>query len=104
MGKVYKGQTALMLTAKVKEDVTGATCLIKFRKPSGALGSFVASIITAATGVIRYVVTSASDIDQSGRWRFWAHVTFSDGTIAVGEPYTYKFYDEGGDIGGYGHE
>ena len=95
MGKIYKGQTAVTLTATVKQDVTGATCLIKYKKPSGATGSFAASIITAATGVIRYTVTSASDLDEYGNWKLWGYATFSDGTVAAGEPYTLKVYQEG---------
>lgn len=95
MGKVYKGQTAVTITATVKQDVTGATCLIKYKKPSRDTGSFAATIITAATGVIRYTASSISDLDESGIWTFWAHITFSDGTIAAGEAYTRTIYAEG---------
>ncbi len=93
MGKVYKGQTALTITATVGQDVTSATCLIKYKKPDETLGSFAATIITAVTGVIRYTITSASDIDQAGNWVFWTQVTFSDGTIANGEEYVVTIYD-----------
>lgn len=95
MGKIYKGQIGVQLTATVSQDVTGATCLIKYRKPSGVTGSFSASIITAATGVIRYTTDSANDLDQSGDWVFWAHVNFSGGNAAPGEPFTKEVYEEG---------
>ncbi len=95
MGKVYEGQTALSITATVGTDITGSTCLIKYLKPDGAEGEFDATIITAATGVIRYTVESENDIDQDGQWTFWGHVTFSDGTVAAGEPYKRYIYKEG---------
>jgi len=95
MGKIYIGQTALMLTATVGQDVTGATCLIKYKKPNFTTGSFAASIITAATGEIRYTVETVDDIDQAGRWTFWGYATFGDGTVAAGEPYEREVYTEG---------
>lgn len=95
MGKIYVGQTALTLTATVGQDVTGGTCLIKYKKPDGTYGSFAATIVTASTGVIRYVVQSVNDIAQVGYWVFWGYVTFSDGTVASGEAYRIKVYPEG---------
>ena len=95
MGKIYVGQTALTLTATVDQDVTGATCLIKYKKPDGTTGSFSATIVTAATGEIKYVVTSSSDIDQAGRWTFWGYVTFADTKVAAGESYKLMVYAEG---------
>jgi len=95
MGKVYVGQTAAQITATVDQDVTGGTCLIKYKKPDGTTGSFAATIITAATGVIRYVIASADDLDQAGKWKFWAYVTFTDGTVAAGEPYKRIIYNQG---------
>ena len=87
MGKVYKNHTALQITATVGQDVSGATCLIKYRKPDLTVGTFAATIITAATGVIRYIISSSNDIDQTGWWAFWGFVTFSNGTYAAGEPF-----------------
>ena len=95
MGKVYVGQTAVTITATVSQDVTGATCLIKYKKPDFTTGSFAATIITAATGVISYTVANITDLDQGGRWYFWGYVTFTDGTVAAGEPYVRTIYTEG---------
>jgi len=94
MGKIYAGQTALTITVTVGQDVTGGTCLIKYQKPDDTCGSFAATIITASTGIIQYVVTSVNDIDQSGEWMFWGYVTFASGTVAAGEPYKELIYAE----------
>ena len=95
MGKIYKNQTALKLTTTVSQDISGAACLIKYRKPSGVTGSFSAAIEDAATGVFSYTVTSANDIDESGKWRFWGYVTFRGGKVAPGEVYKKQVYNEG---------
>lgn len=95
MGKIFAGQTALTLTATMNQNVTDATCLIKYRKPSGATGSFVAGIVTAATGVIEYAITAATDIDEAGIWTFWGYITFSGGTVAAGEPDQLEVFTEG---------
>ncbi len=95
MGKLYVGQTALTITATVKQAITGSTCTIKYKKPNKATGSFAATITDAANGVITYTVTSTSDIDMAGVWTFWAYVVFSDGREAAGESVTVKIYEEG---------
>lgn len=97
MGKVFVGQTALDIVATVGQDITGATALlIKYIKPDlTTTGEFNAVISDAATGEITYTVTSENDIDQPGNWKFWAHVTFSDGSYAAGEIYKQKVYTEG---------
>lgn len=95
MGKIYVGQTALVITVGVRCNITGATCTIKYKKPNGARGEFAATIVNATTGVIRYTVSSSSDIDQAGLWSLWAYVVFSDGTVAAGESCRIKIYKEG---------
>lgn len=95
--KIYVGQTKVYFEATVSQDVSAGTCLIKYTKPSGATGSWSASIITAATGVIRYTVPvgATTILDEAGNWTLWGYVTFSDNRVAAGEPYTVKVYVEG---------
>ena len=95
--KIYVGQTKVYFEATVSQDVTAGTCLIKYIKPSGATGSWSATIITAATGVIRYTVPAGATtiLDEAGTWTFWGHVTFADTRVADGEPYTKKVYVAG---------
>ena len=97
MGKIYKNQTALTIkldTKTILENVQ--TALIKYKKPNGAIGSFSGSIGGGHYGtLITYDVLSADDLDQSGKWTFWAHITFTNGKIVPGERVFVKIYEEG---------
>lgn len=96
MGKIYKGQDALTIRLTTGQDITDATpVLIKYRKPSGVEGSWTASITTALTGVISYTMADTNQLDEVGLWTFWAHITFSDGKVAAGEPVEKWVYNEG---------
>jgi hypothetical protein len=95
MGKIYKNQTNLQIERTAEVDITGATCIIKYIKPSGETGSFPATIVTAATGIMKYDVTLSTDIDESGLWKTWAYATFSDGRSAPGEAVNMYVYNEG---------
>ena len=48
MGKIYVGQTAIEFEVDVATDVTGATCSVKYKKPSGEEASWPAVITDAA--------------------------------------------------------
>lgn len=94
MGKIYKGQTKLRLTANSKiTDLSGCSCKIKYRKPGGTESYFASSSVAAP--YIHYDVSSSSDLGESGLWKFWAHVTWNDGTEANGEPVEILIYNVG---------
>lgn len=97
MGKIYINQTALIIRARCLESVTGyATLLIKYIKPDKVTtGSFNATMFDEDTGRIQYKISSEDDLDQLGTWKFWAHITFSDGTWVAGEPFSKKIWEEG---------
>jgi len=95
MGMIFVGQTALSIIADLSEDITGATCLVKYKKPSGTLGSFSATITDAENGIISASPESESDIDEPGRWVVWGYVTFADGSVIAGEPEEMMVYPEG---------
>ena len=95
MGKIYVGQTAIKFEVDVATDVTGATCLIKYKKPSGEEASWPAVITDAANGVFVGEPASADDLAQAGRYVIWGYVTFADGKSAAGEPEEYMIYPEG---------
>ena len=95
MGKVYKDQTSLRVKLTAGVDITGATTKqIKYKKPGGDTGAWVATVETASTGVIYYDIKSG-DIDESGYWTFWAYIVFSDGRNAPGEVVLEHIYVEG---------
>lgn len=85
MGKIYIHQTALRVILTTGANLTDATCKIAYQKPNGEEGSWPAVIDDATKGIIYYDIASAQDLDMAGRWKFWAEVTFANGTWAVGE-------------------
>ena len=97
MGKIYVGQTALRFTATLGIDVTGGTCVIKYRKPDEdeTEGEWDAIIQTEATGVIYYDVEDADVVDTAGVWAMWGYATLSNGNVIAGQPFYKKVYEEG---------
>lgn len=95
--KIYVGQTELSIRLITGIDITGASSvLIKYKKPSDSIVySWNASIEDAASGIIYYNIQSVEDLNVSGKWKFWAHVTLSSGNIGIGRPTFYDIYDEG---------
>jgi len=85
MGNVFVGQSALRITLRTFCDL-GAVgkAVIRYRKPNGRAGEFVAVVDENAKGDI-YHDCVEGDIDVSGWWTFWAAVTMGDGRIAVGD-------------------
>jgi hypothetical protein len=65
MGKIYVGQTAIEFEVDVATDVTGATCSVKYKKPSGEEASWPAVITDAANGIFVGEPASADDLAQA---------------------------------------
>lgn len=96
MGKIYKGQTKLTIKVNLGVDISGATStLLKYEKPDGNSGNFIATILSATTGDIQYIPASINDLDVVGEWVMWGYVVFSDGKIASGEPFKLIINKEG---------
>lgn len=91
---VYLGETAITLDFDLTDDITGATCLVKYKKPNGYIGSWTGTITDAANGIYEYDI-QAGDIDVKGIWKYWAYVTFSDGEVGIGRPRKLEVRDEG---------
>ena len=95
MGKIFKGQSALRLTLKTFTDLDGAIkAIIKYCKPNGIVGEFAAAVADTAHGVIFHECIEG-DLDMSGWWSFWAHITFADGRTAAGEAAKVYIWHEG---------
>jgi hypothetical protein len=96
MGRVYKGQSALRITARTFTDLEGClSALIKYRKPNGAMGEFAAGVSDMGKGIISHECIEG-EIDRAGWWVFWAFITFADGRTAAGEPAKVFVWKEGG--------
>lgn len=92
---IFKNQTSLRIRLTTNVDITGATSLnIKYKKPSGDVGSWTAISEDSLLGIIYYDVQSG-DINESGNWYIWAYVTFSDSRSAPGESVKVEVYEEG---------
>lgn len=90
----YLGETAITLQFDISDDITGATCRVKYKKPNGYIGTWTGSITDAANGLYEYDV-QAGDFDTEGIWKYWSHVTFADGEVAIGTPKPIQVRDEG---------
>ena len=102
MSTTFKNQTKLRIRLTTDANISGATCLIKYIKPSGITGSWSATIENATTGIIYYDIVKQTtpspvvqQINEDGWWRLWAHITWADGTSAPGEIVRHYFKVEG---------
>lgn len=96
MGKIYKGQTKLTIRLETEHDLTNAkTVLIKYTKPSGRHGEWTATVDNVTVGTISYNPTTSDILNESGMWKIWSHVTFTDDLFAPGEPVNMPIYPEG---------
>lgn len=92
MSKVYINQTNLTISLDTGETLTNVTtALIKYKKPDGTSGQWTA---TASGQSVSYAV-SAGNLNVSGRWTIWAHITFANGKTSIGEPSVLTVYQEG---------
>ena len=80
----FKDQDWGTVTAPTKQVLTGATTTeILYVKPSGATGSFTATI-AANTTDLEYTLVDG-DRDESGWWTFQAHVQIAGDLDGYGE-------------------
>lgn len=95
MPKIYKNQSFLSIKLNTAVNIAGASSLkIKYKKPSGISGEWIATMVSA-NGMIKYDVASSSILDESGVWTVWAYITFANGKSAPGDIATFQVYDEG---------
>ena len=100
MGRVFAEQTHLRIQLTAGVNVAGAlSTQIFYKKPSGTIGSVVASVSDENTGILYYDLVADSSggtdfLDEVGTWKFWTFVEFSDGRTARGETYTKQVYDK----------
>ena len=77
-------------------SLSDATIVIKYKDPNGDTGSWaITAVEDELNGVVYKDFAYAETLSISGRWTFWAHVTFADGRIAPGEAFTQYIDDEG---------
>ena len=93
---LYGNQTSVDFTITTGVNITGATCVLKYRSPDGnTTGSLAGTISIASTGVFTAALTADILGTNYGPWAFWAYVTFSDGRVAAGKPFYIEVRKEG---------
>jgi len=81
---IYTTQSSLRIQLNTEVDLTGiSSAAIKYRKPDNTESQFTATVLDAAAGIIYYDLVSA-ELDQVGKWYFWAYITFGDARVAPG--------------------
>jgi hypothetical protein len=95
VSRVYAGQSALRITVKTFTDLDGIlSAAIKYRKPDGSAGEFVAGMKDSGKGIIFHECIEG-ELDMAGWWVFWAFITFGDGRTAAGEAAKVYVWEEG---------
>jgi hypothetical protein len=96
MTKVYKNQDYLRIVAHIGQTLSDAqSVVIKYKDPNGVEGSWSATVSDVLNGIVYKDFAAGNTLGVSGKWTFWAHVTFNDSRTAPGEPYSQMIYDEG---------
>lgn len=94
---VYKGQTAVRFILNTNIDLSiyvPQTVTIEFVKPSKTKGNFPSQVLDASTGTIYIDFDDTHKFDESGTWKVWAKIVFSDGRTGVGEIVQYQVAKE----------
>ena len=94
MGQIFKGQDILII-ADVNTNITGTTCYIKYRTPTGIVGSIPATIVDSANGIIQANLTLRDSLALVGNRSVWGYVVFNDGREVPGEATQIHVYEEG---------
>lgn len=84
------------LIAKIGGDITGSQSQkIYYTKPSGAQGSWTASIHSAVNGEIVYI-TQKTDFDEAGVWKLQGWEKDANNRENYGQTYTEEIFAVGG--------
>lgn len=96
MSKIFTNQTKLTINVNVMDNISDvSTALIKYEKPNRERGSFPATVVDPTTGLISYAIQTDQDLNVAGSWKFWAHLTYSDGKIIEGSSQTIIVHPSG---------
>jgi len=85
MSLFYNGQNSVKIRLTALGNLSDVqTALIKYKKPDGTIGSWPASVEDAVTGIIFYDLLPADEL-TTGDWVFWAHTTYTDTRVGIGD-------------------
>ncbi len=88
--KVYVGDTGTKIKLDAGEDISTQTTLkIKYKKPSGSTGEWVASVEDTNYAVY---TTISNDLDEAGIWKFQIYIVLPTWE-GHGETLSERIYD-----------
>ena len=98
---VFEDQTNIRIRFTGCGDLTSNTeCLIKYGTVDDNniityIGSWTATVEGAVTAGIIYYDLDYEDGLPAGKYTFWPHITFSDGTMSIGKAVRQTIKEEG---------
>lgn len=95
MADYFVGQTNLTIQLDTGVNLTGATCLIKYKKPNRKIGQWSATVNGSDNTKMDYEVVDKYQLDVHGLWNFWAHATFPDSSVGIGSVVSQEIKEEG---------
>lgn len=95
MSYIHQYQDALILTGNAGQDIsTASEVKMGYEKPDGTQSSWEASIYNS-NYIRKTMVVGGEELDQVGLWKFWAEITYSNGSKVYGKPYALYVYAKG---------
>lgn len=97
MGKIYSTQKIEIVISyeeTYKPTETADSYQIKYKKPNGESGYWVATI-DANANTISYIGANTSSYGVSGTWYFWPVAIIAWKSPEIGEPIEITIYEEG---------
>lgn len=93
--KIFEGQTNITIFVESDMNLSNTKKVdIKYRKPDGQTGSWVAKVHDPLNGIVSYDNLQPDDLIP-GTWRVWLKITMNSGKISIGSTDTFKVYEEG---------
>jgi hypothetical protein len=85
---IHKGDVGVEISIDLGENVSSSTThALLYKKPSGATGAFAGAVADGQK--VKYVTTSAIDLDEEGTWATQAHVVMT-GRDAHSDIFTFE--------------
>jgi hypothetical protein len=98
MEKIYKNSSKFRLTLRFNEDISlASTFIIKYIKPDLTTGQWTATL-SGTTDIyfdMSIVSPGVSQLNQSGQWKWWGHITWPDGRWLPSSVIEEWVYEEG---------
>ena len=94
MATIYNRQDLIRIESTYDSSPgTISKAYIKYRKPSGGLGQFIATLDEENN--MFYYIPKKGEYLEAGVWTVWNYAILEDGRGIPGEPWCFTVYEEG---------